>query len=50
MLMKNPIHEYIALDLISQAEHSEDTICGVVTKSNSIAKKISEEINKIIKF
>ena len=40
----------IALDLISQAEHSEDTICGVVTKSNSIAKKITEEIDKIINF
>ena len=39
---------FIALDLISQAEHSEDTICGVVTNSNSIAKKISEEIEKII--
>jgi histidinol dehydrogenase len=40
----------IALDLISQAEHSEDTICGVVTNSNSIAKKITEEIDKIINF
>ncbi len=40
----------IALDLISQAEHSEDTICGVVTNSNSIAKKITEEIDKIIDF
>jgi histidinol dehydrogenase len=40
----------IALDLISQAEHSEDTICGVVTNSNSIAKKIIEEIDRIINF
>jgi histidinol dehydrogenase len=40
----------IALDLISQAEHSEDTICGVVTNSKSIAKKITEEIDKIINF
>jgi histidinol dehydrogenase len=40
----------IALDLISQAEHSEDTVCGVVTNSNSIAKKINEEIDKIINF
>jgi histidinol dehydrogenase len=40
----------IVLDLISQAEHSEDTICGVVTKSNSIAKKIVKEINKVINF
>ncbi len=40
----------VALDLISQAEHSEDTVCGVVTNSNSAAKKIIEEIGKIINF
>ncbi len=40
----------VALDLISQAEHSEDTVCGVVTNSNSAAKKIIEEIDKIINF
>lgn len=40
---------YIALDLISQAEHSEDTLCGVVTKSKSIATKISLELDTIIK-
>ncbi|MGN6622768.1 MAG: histidinol dehydrogenase [Candidatus Nitrosocosmicus sp.] len=37
-----------ALDLISQAEHSEDTVCGIVTKSTSIAKEIVKEINKTI--
>ena len=40
---------YIALDLISQAEHSEDTLCGVVTKSNVIANDISKEIDIILK-
>lgn len=40
---------YIALDLISQAEHSEDTLCGVVTKSKMLATKVSEELNRIIK-
>ncbi|MDN5845363.1 MAG: histidinol dehydrogenase [Candidatus Nitrosocosmicus sp.] len=40
---------YIALDLISQAEHSEDTLCGVVTKSKMLATKISDELNRIIK-
>jgi len=40
----------IALDLISQAEHSEDTICGVITNLDSIAKKIIAEINKILNF
>lgn len=39
---------FVALDLISQSEHSEDTICGVVTKSEKVAKKISEELDKII--
>ena len=42
--------QIIALDLISQAEHSEDTICGVVTNSNSIAKRIVEEVDKNINF
>jgi histidinol dehydrogenase len=40
---------YVALDLISQAEHSEDTLCGVVTKSKTVADNISREIDKIIK-
>jgi histidinol dehydrogenase len=39
-----------ALDLISQAEHSEDTVCGIVTKSRSIAKEIAHEIDKRINF
>ncbi len=41
---------FIALDLISQSEHSEDTVCGVVTKSEMIAKIVVEEVEKIIKF
>ena len=36
--------------MISQAEHSEDTLCGVVTNSNSIAKRIVEEVDKTINF
>lgn len=40
---------FIALDLISQSEHSEDTLCGVVTKSETIAEKVSKELNRIIK-
>jgi histidinol dehydrogenase len=40
---------YIALDLISQAEHSEDTLCGVVTKSKTMATRVSEELDTIIK-
>ncbi len=42
--------QFVALDLISQAEHSEDTVCGVVTNSDTVAKDIAEEIDKIIKY
>lgn len=38
----------VALDLISQAEHSTDTICGVITESKSVASKIKNEIESII--
>jgi histidinol dehydrogenase len=42
--------QFVALDLISQAEHSEDTVCGVVTNSDTVARDIAEEIDKIIKY
>jgi histidinol dehydrogenase len=35
---------YVVKDLISQAEHSPDTICGVVTTSESLVKKLVNEI------
>jgi len=35
---------YIVKDLISQAEHSQDTICGIVTTSESLVKKLENEI------
>ncbi len=38
-----------ALDLISQAEHSSDTFCYVLTTSNSIAKKIQSSVNSKLK-
>ncbi len=38
----------VALDLISQAEHSIDTICGVITESKYIAHKIKNEIEYIL--
>ena len=40
--------ELVALDLISQAEHSNDTMCFVVTKSKTIAKKIQKSLEKLI--
>jgi histidinol dehydrogenase len=41
--------KYIALDLVSQAEHSKDTICGLVTNSSRLADIVEKEINKILK-
>ena len=40
--------ELVALDLISQAEHSKDTICFVITQSKTMAKQIQKSIEKVI--
>ena len=39
---------YAALDLISQAEHSNDTFCYIITTSEKIAKQINSILDKII--
>ena len=39
---------YVVKDLISQAEHSQDTICGIVTTSQSLVKKLQNEISNIL--
>ena len=39
----------IALDLVSQAEHSYDTFCGLVTTSKQLARRVSAEISYILK-
>ena len=38
----------VALDLISQAEHSKDTMCFVITQSKIMAKQIQKSIEKLI--
>ena len=38
----------VALDIISQAEHSSDTGCYIITTSQSFAKKVSVEIAKLV--
>lgn len=38
----------IALDLISQAEHSTDTKCQLITTSQNLANKVAHEIKKQI--
>lgn len=40
--------KFVVRDLISQAEHSTDTICGVVTTSESLAAKLESEITKTL--
>lgn len=39
----------VALDLVSQAEHSSDTKCNLVTASRSLANKVASEIEKLVK-
>ncbi|HEX2107349.1 MAG TPA: histidinol dehydrogenase [Nitrososphaera sp.] len=38
----------IAVDLISQAEHSTDTICGLVTTSDRLASEVQKQVESII--
>tara|TARA_B110000438_G_scaffold99785_1_gene98728 strand:- start:12 stop:1280 length:1269 start_codon:yes stop_codon:yes gene_type:complete len=40
--------EFLALDLISQAEHSSDTFCYLITSSEKIAKLVNQIILKIL--
>ena len=40
--------ELIAYDLVSQAEHSNDTMCFVITTSKSKAKQIQKLLEKLI--
>jgi histidinol dehydrogenase len=38
----------IAMDIISQAEHSYDTFCGLVTTSKELAAQVNAEIQSIL--
>ena len=40
--------ELVALDLISQAEHSKDTMFFVITRSKTMAKQIQKSVEKLI--
>ena len=40
--------ELIAYDLVSQAEHSNDTMCFVITTSKTLAKQIQKTLEKLI--
>lgn len=40
--------EFVALDLISQSEHSSDTFCYLITNSQKLAKSVNEIISKLV--
>ena len=40
--------ELVAYDLVSQAEHSSDTMCFVITTSKTIAKQIQNSLKELI--
>jgi len=40
--------EIAAIDLLSQAEHSTETFCYLITTSNKLARKIQITVNKMI--
>ncbi len=40
--------KFIALDLISQAEHSNDTFCYLITTSENLAKSVNKIISELI--
>ena len=40
--------KFVALDLISQAEHSNDTFCYLITTSEKLAKSVSNIISELI--
>lgn len=40
--------DYIAADLISQAEHSTDTFCYMITKSETKARQVNQTLHKKI--
>ena len=46
--MQAQILNWSHLDLISQAEHSKDTMCFVITQSKTMAKQIQKSIEKLI--
>lgn len=38
----------VAVDLISQSEHSPDTVCGLVTTSQKLASDVQAEVDKAV--
>jgi histidinol dehydrogenase len=40
--------KYVALDLISQSEHSKDTFCYLITNSEKLAQSVNKIISEIV--
>ena len=40
--------KYVALDLISQSEHSKDTFCYLITNSEKLAKSVNRIISELV--
>jgi histidinol dehydrogenase len=40
--------KFVALDLISQAEHSNDTFCYLITTSDTLAKSVNKIVSELI--
>lgn len=40
--------KFIALDLISQAEHSNDTFCYLITTSEKLAKSVNKTVSELV--
>ncbi|NIM26446.1 MAG: histidinol dehydrogenase [Nitrososphaeria archaeon] len=40
--------KFVALDLISQAEHSNDTFCYLITNSEKLAKSVNQKLEEMV--
>ena len=40
--------KFVALDLISQAEHSSDTVCYLITTSKKLAKAVDNSLDELV--
>ena len=39
---------FVALDMISQAEHGEDSVAGLITTSKKLAEKVQNQLKKMV--
>ena len=46
--MRQPIHDIVAADLLSQAEHDELACAILITTSRELAEKVDEEVKGFV--